>query len=180
MNGRDWIRRHTAGATIAPERNGAGNPAAVRIRDREDAAPAARSMRSRGRRLLQPLPLVGALLVLIALVGYWLYPTAPPRLFSEWGFTDSVSQFMTGGTGFIDYGPAKAFTNFYAAVPSMHVCFAVMIGIPMVKLAKHWWTRLIWGLYPLLITFVVVAIVFVGIIWWVVRRGSREETHQAG
>ena len=28
---------------------------------------------------------------------------------------------------------------------------------PMVKLVKHWWARLIWGLYPLLVTFVVVA-----------------------
>jgi Flp pilus assembly protein CpaB len=71
MNGRDWIHRHTSGATIAPARNGAGDPAAVRIRDRNETASAAPSMRSRRRRLLQPLPLVGALLVLIALVGYW-------------------------------------------------------------------------------------------------------------
>src|SRR5207245_10169731 len=54
----------------------------------------------------------------LALVGYWVYPTAPPRLLPEWGFTDSVSQFLTGGTGWIDNGPAKAFTNFYAAAPS--------------------------------------------------------------
>ena len=26
----------------------------------------------------------------IALVGYALYPTAPPRLMPEWGFTDSI------------------------------------------------------------------------------------------
>ena len=30
--------------------------------------------------------------------------------------------------------PAKAFINFYAAVPSMHVCFAIMIGWPMARL----------------------------------------------
>ena len=30
----------------------------------------------------------------IALIGYWLYPTAPPRLLPEWGFTDSISQFL--------------------------------------------------------------------------------------
>ncbi len=64
----------------------------------------------------------------LALIGYWLYPTAPPRLMPEWGFTDAISQFVTGGTGSIDTGPTKAFVNFYAAVPSMHVCFAVMIG----------------------------------------------------
>jgi membrane-associated phospholipid phosphatase len=93
----------------------------------------------------------------LALVGYWVYPTAPPRLLPEWGFTDSVSQFLTGGTGWIDDGPAKSFTNFYAAVPSMHVCFAVLIGFSMARLVKRKPFRILWCLYPLLITFVVVA-----------------------
>jgi hypothetical protein len=93
----------------------------------------------------------------IALVGYWLYPTAPPRLMPEWGFTDSISQFMTGGTGWIDDGPGKAFLNLYAAVPSIHVCFAVMVGWPMAKLVSWRPAKLAWCLYPLLVTFVVVA-----------------------
>jgi len=93
----------------------------------------------------------------IALVGYWLYPTAPPRLMPEWGFTDSISQFMTGGSGFIDDGPAKAFTNFYAAVPSMHVCFAVIVGCTMARLVSWRPAKVAWCLYPLLVTFVVVA-----------------------
>jgi hypothetical protein len=29
----------------------------------------------------------------MALVGYVVYPTAPPRFFPEWGFFDSVSAF---------------------------------------------------------------------------------------
>jgi membrane-associated phospholipid phosphatase len=91
----------------------------------------------------------------IALVGYALYPTAPPRLMPEWGFTDSISQFL--GTPHVEDGPEKAFLNFYAAVPSMHVCFAVMIGAPMSRLVKHWAARVAWCLYPVLITFVVVA-----------------------
>ena len=33
----------------------------------------------------------------IALVGYMAFPTAPPRMMPEWGFTDSVAQF-TGVT----------------------------------------------------------------------------------
>jgi PAP2 superfamily protein len=93
----------------------------------------------------------------LALIGYWLYPTAPPRLMPEWGFTDAISQFVTGGTGFVDDGPTKAFMNFYAAVPSMHVCFAVMIGGSMVRLVSWRPGKILWGLYPLLITFVVVA-----------------------
>lgn len=93
----------------------------------------------------------------IALVGYWLYPTAPPRLMPEWGFTDSISQFVTGGTGFIDDGPSKAFLNLYAAVPSMHVCFAVMVGWPMARLVSGRAAKVLWSLYPLVVTFVVVA-----------------------
>jgi hypothetical protein len=93
----------------------------------------------------------------IALVGYWLYPTAPPRLLPEWGFTDSISQFVTGGTGWLDDTPAKAVTNFYAAVPSMHVCFAVIIGWSMPRLVRRRAAKVAWCLYPLLVTFVVVA-----------------------
>jgi membrane-associated phospholipid phosphatase len=93
----------------------------------------------------------------LALIGYWLYPTAPPRLMPEWGFTDAISQFVTGGTGSIDFGPTKAFMNFYAAVPSMHVCFAVMVGGSMCRLTRWRPGKVLWALYPLLITFVVVA-----------------------
>ena len=93
----------------------------------------------------------------LALVGYWVYPTAPPRLLPEWGFSDSVSQFIYGNVGHIENGPAKLFTNFYAAVPSMHVCFAVLIGFSMGRLVRRRAIRVLWYLYPLLVTFVVVA-----------------------
>jgi membrane-associated phospholipid phosphatase len=39
----------------------------------------------------------------------------------------------------------------------MHVCFALMIGIPLARLAKYRATRVVWGVYPLLVTFVIVA-----------------------
>ncbi len=93
----------------------------------------------------------------VALVGYWLYPTAPPRLMPEWGFTDSVSQFVTGGTGWVDNGAGKAFLNFYAAVPSMHVCFATMVGWSMFRLTRRRAIKIAWACYPLFVTFVVVA-----------------------
>jgi membrane-associated phospholipid phosphatase len=90
----------------------------------------------------------------IALVGYALYPTAPPRLLPEWGFTDTIQQF-TGIT--VERGAGSALLNLYAAVPSMHVCFALMIGVPMSLLVKRWPAKLAWRLYPVVITFVVVA-----------------------
>jgi membrane-associated phospholipid phosphatase len=90
----------------------------------------------------------------IALVGYALYPTAPPRLFPEWGFTDSIQQF-TGIT--VEKGPGSDFLNFYAAVPSMHVCFSLMVGIPMSRFVKRPVFKVLWCLYPLFIVFVVIA-----------------------
>ncbi|MGO9751688.1 MAG: phosphatase PAP2 family protein [Solirubrobacteraceae bacterium] len=92
--------------------------------------------------------------MLIALVGYAIYPTAPPRLYPEWGFTDSVQQF----TGIhVENGAGSAFLNAYAAVPSMHVCFALMIGVPMSRFVKHVLIKVLWLIYPLFICFVVIA-----------------------
>ena len=91
---------------------------------------------------------------IIAIIGYILLPTAPPRFLPEWGFFDSVAQF-TGISQ--DSVTVNALFNPYAAVPSMHVGFALMIGIPLAKLSRHRVTRIAWALYPLLVTFVIVA-----------------------
>ena len=90
----------------------------------------------------------------IALVGYIVFPTAPPRLMPEWGFSDSVREF-TGITA--EKGASGSLLNLYAAVPSMHVSFAVMVALPMARFARHWPVRIVWGLYPLWIAFVVIA-----------------------
>jgi membrane-associated phospholipid phosphatase len=90
----------------------------------------------------------------IALVGYWLYPTAPPRLMTEWGFTDSIQQ-LTGIT--VEHGAGSAFLNAYAAVPSMHVCFAILVAWPMAVLSGRRLAKVAWSGYPLLIVFAVVA-----------------------
>ena len=91
--------------------------------------------------------------MLLALVGYCLYPTAPPRLMPQWGFSDSIRQF-TGVNA--EQGAAGVLLNPYAAVPSMHVCFALMIAIPMSRLVNNRPARLLWRAYPVFIVFVVV------------------------
>ena len=88
----------------------------------------------------------------LALVGYMIYPTAPPRLLPEWGFTDTVASFL-GPEG---SSSASVLYNPYAAVPSMHVAFALMIGIPAVQLVRHRVLKVLWGIYPALVTFVVI------------------------
>ena len=54
----------------------------------------------------------------VALIGYAVFPTAPPRFFPEWGFFDAVSDF-TGVPQ--DSVTINELFNPYAAVPSMHV-----------------------------------------------------------
>lgn len=96
--------------------------------------------------------------MLIALIGYTVFPTAPPRFMPEWGFIDSVSNFtgMRIETAHGGGGASAAFTNLYAAVPSMHVAFALMIGWPLAWLARWRVVRVAWLLYPFLIAFVIV------------------------
>jgi hypothetical protein len=87
----------------------------------------------------------------LALVGYLAYPTAPPRFMPEWGFSDSVAAFV----GENAEQSADVLYNPFAAVPSMHVAFALMIAIPAIMLVKHRALKLLWAVYPLVVTFVV-------------------------
>ena len=89
----------------------------------------------------------------IALVGYTAYPTAPPRMFPEYGFVDTLSAYSDVGH---DSSLAKIFINPYAAVPSMHCAFAMMIGATGVMVCRRWWSRAWWAFWPILVTWVVI------------------------
>ena len=89
----------------------------------------------------------------IALVCYAFYPTAPPRFLNEWGFVDTDSWI----TGMSSTGRAQnLFVNSYAAVPSMHVAFAVMLAWPLSRLVRLRALRVFWALWPVLITFITI------------------------
>jgi hypothetical protein len=88
----------------------------------------------------------------IALVLYVAFPTAPPRLLPELGFSDSVAAF----TG-VSSSSSDLLVNPYAAIPSMHVCFALMLSVPMARLVRHRWAAVAWRIYPLVVTWVVIA-----------------------
>lgn len=88
----------------------------------------------------------------IALLGYVVFPAAPPRLLPEWGFSDTV----LGLVGEQAARGAEFLYNPFAAVPSMHVAFALMVGIPALMLVNRRALKLAWAAYPVLVTFVVV------------------------
>jgi hypothetical protein len=91
----------------------------------------------------------------IALVGYTVFPTAPPRFMPEWGFMDTVADFTPVKVS--EHSPSmSALFNPYAAVPSMHVAFALMIGWPLARLARSSVVRVMWIVYPFVMTFVIV------------------------
>ena len=71
---------------------------------------------------------------LIGLVGYVLLPTAPPRMFPEWGFVDVLAENagLNHESGLIAFA-----ANPYAAMPSLHAMDAVIVSIMMVALVRH-------------------------------------------
>lgn len=89
----------------------------------------------------------------LALIGYTLYPTAPPRMFPEYGFVDTLNAFSDIGH---DSTIAKIFINPYAAVPSMHCAFAMMIGGAGFMTCRRWWSKTWWAFWPLLVSWVTV------------------------
>jgi hypothetical protein len=88
----------------------------------------------------------------LALVGYTLLPTAPPRFFEGIGFVDTLDQVSLNH----DSAMVQMFVNPYAAIPSMHCAFALMIGITGATLSRHLVSRMFWAVYPLLVLFVVI------------------------
>jgi membrane-associated phospholipid phosphatase len=97
----------------------------------------------------------------IALILYMVFPTAPPRFLPEFGFTDSVADF----TGIKpESGSESLLFNPYAAVPSMHVCFALMLGLPMARMVRSRLAALLWRAYPLVIGWAVIA---TANHWWI-------------
>jgi membrane-associated phospholipid phosphatase len=89
----------------------------------------------------------------LALVGYTLYPTAPPRMFPEQGFVDTIVDFSKLNH---DSTIAKVFINPYAAVPSMHAAFSLMIGVTGARVSRRWFTRAFWAAWPALVVCVVI------------------------
>lgn len=89
----------------------------------------------------------------LALIGYTLYPTAPPRMFPELGFVDTIVDFSKVNH---DSTVAKIFINPYAAMPSMHAAFALMIGVTGARVSRHRLTRAFWAVWPALVIWVVI------------------------
>src|SRR6476620_12639290 len=90
----------------------------------------------------------------LALIGYTLFPPAPPRMLTDLGFIDTLEK--TADVNF-NSGFIINFSNPFAAVPSVHTCFSLIIGVSCFFLVRTTAVRLTWLLSPCLIVFSIVA-----------------------
>jgi membrane-associated phospholipid phosphatase len=90
----------------------------------------------------------------IGLVGYVLLPTAPPRMFPDLGFSDTLSGFgeLNHGSGLVEFA-----ANPYAAMPSLHSADALIIGVVMFSVCRTRVAKALWLLWPCWVWFTVMA-----------------------
>ncbi|MFF4757359.1 phosphatase PAP2 family protein [Streptomyces sp. NPDC001292] len=91
----------------------------------------------------------------VALLGYYLYPLAPPRLMTGGHFVDTVQVHHTWGS--MASGDLKNMSNQYAAMPSMHIGWSLWCGLTAFALCAVPWLRVLGLLYPVATLVVIVA-----------------------
>jgi hypothetical protein len=89
----------------------------------------------------------------VSLTIYVLYPAAPPRL-SGLGFADTVTRSAHVNLSSDALG---SLYNPFAAVPSLHFGYALIVGVAVYALARRRWVRLVGAAYPLFMLFTIVA-----------------------
>ncbi|MEU3183072.1 bifunctional glycosyltransferase 87/phosphatase PAP2 family protein [Streptomyces sp. NPDC006923] len=91
----------------------------------------------------------------LALIGFWFYPLAPPRLMPGLDFIDTVHGPQDLANP--DYGAMTAVTNQYAAMPSLHFGWSLWCGVVILILAPKTWMKLLGLLHPLFTVSAIVA-----------------------
>ena len=122
-----------------------------------------------------------AAMTALAIIGYSLFPVMPPRLLdaacpgsdgevrlyggacieselrgrdATFGFVDTLAEF--GGPWSFDSEALQSISNQYAAMPSLHIGWALWCALALAPLARRWWQRSVLALYPLATLFCIV------------------------
>jgi hypothetical protein len=86
-------------------------------------------------------------------------PTAPPRLLNgSYGFTGTMAQYSSYGWWGTDASAPRGLgclTNQYAAMPSLHVGWALWCGLILLRFGRHWPVRALGAIYPVVTVLVV-------------------------
>lgn len=100
----------------------------------------------------------------LALVGFLLYPLMPPRLLNdcgEYGACDPAYGYVDtlvdpGGLWSFESWAMVGISNQYAAMPSLHVAWAIWCALAAAPAVRRRWTRWALASYPVLTVFSVV------------------------
>ena len=92
----------------------------------------------------------------LALIGFAIYPLAPPRMLP--GMVDTLMVYgpryygdSNGSSLFNAYGRIPSLVNVYAAMPSMHVAWSIIAGALLISsFRQRWWMWTIGFVHPLL------------------------------
>jgi len=96
-----------------------------------------------------------ALVTAFALVGFSVFPLMPPRLLPpSYGFVDTLARF--GGSWSFDSGTVQKVSNQFAAMPSLHVGWSTWCMAAILPACRHWWSRVLAVLYPVVTLFCIV------------------------
>jgi membrane-associated phospholipid phosphatase len=90
----------------------------------------------------------------ISVIGYALFPTAPPRFLPELGLDPSSS--VTGNNPLLS-NPGDPLFNPFAAMPSMHVGLSVILAWSLAMLIRPRPLKAVLFAYPLLMSYIVIA-----------------------
>ncbi len=91
---------------------------------------------------------------LIGLACYVAIPTAPPRMFPEAGFTDTLAAHSTvnHSSTFVAFS-----SNPYAAMPSLHALDALIVSVVMATIVRRRWAKALWLAWAPWVWFAVMA-----------------------
>jgi membrane-associated phospholipid phosphatase len=90
----------------------------------------------------------------LGLLGYVLLPTAPPRMFPDLGFADTLADYggLNHGSGLVE-----VVSNPYAAMPSLHAADALIVGLVLFTVCRTRLLKPLWLLWPAWVWFSVMA-----------------------
>lgn len=87
----------------------------------------------------------------VALLWFAILPVAPPRL-AELGFIDTLAEHSEEYVAL----ESPRFVNRFAAFPSLHFGWNLLVGIALVRETRSWWLRALGVISPVLVLFAVV------------------------
>jgi membrane-associated phospholipid phosphatase len=89
----------------------------------------------------------------VSVIVLFAYPLAPPRMLPGGGFVDTLDANAVN----LHSAVIDALNDPYSAMPSLHASYSLVLGVAGVSLSRRLWVKVIWGFYPVLVAFSVVA-----------------------